>query len=58
VSYGGCKDGTAVVLYVIDGGGHTWPGAAIDVQRLGVTTHEISATDLIWDFFVQQGNLR
>jgi polyhydroxybutyrate depolymerase len=57
ISYGNCKDGTAVVLYVIDGGGHTWPGA-IDVPRLGETTHEISATDLIWDFFVEQGNLR
>lgn len=57
VSYGNCKGGTAVVLYVIDGGGHTWPGA-IDVPRLGATTHEISATDLIWDFFVEQGNLR
>jgi polyhydroxybutyrate depolymerase len=58
VTYGNCKEGTAVVLYVIDGGGHTWPGAIVDVQRLGATTHEISATDLIWDFFVEQGNLR
>jgi polyhydroxybutyrate depolymerase len=58
VSYGGCKDGTSVVLYAIDGGGHTWPGAIVDVARLGATTHEISATDLIWQFFVQQGNLR
>jgi polyhydroxybutyrate depolymerase len=42
------------VLYVIDGGGHTWPGS-IDVARLGATTHEIYATDEIWDFFQAQG---
>ena len=46
--YDGCV--ADVRLYTVDGGGHTWPGA-IDVSRLGATTHEISATDLIWDFF-------
>lgn len=50
IAYGGCEAGAAVVLYVIDGGGHTWPGAS-DVPRLGATTHEINATDLIWQFF-------
>jgi len=49
-AYGGCSGGVAVRLYVIEGGGHTWPGAAIDVP-LGTTTHEIDATDLIWQFF-------
>jgi polyhydroxybutyrate depolymerase len=39
-----------VELHVVEGGGHTWPGAA-DVPRLGTTTHEINATDLIWEFF-------
>jgi hypothetical protein len=28
------------------------------VPRLGVTTHEMSATDEIWRFFVVQGDLR
>jgi len=46
-----CEEGAAVELYVVEGGGHTWPGAAIDVPVLGETTHEISATDLIWAFF-------
>jgi len=50
VSYQGCKDGATVALYIIDGGGHTWPGAAFDAPY-GVTNREISATDLLWDFF-------
>jgi poly(3-hydroxybutyrate) depolymerase len=37
------------MLYVIEGGGHTWPGAR-DVPRLGKTTHSIDAKSLIWDF--------
>lgn len=49
-SYGGC--GTApVVLYVVDGGGHTWPGAEDDAGGAGPTTHEINASELIWEFF-------
>lgn len=48
--YEGCAAGAAVELYVVAGGGHTWSGAT-DVARLGATTHEISATDLIWKFF-------
>jgi polyhydroxybutyrate depolymerase len=40
-----------VVLYRIEGGGHTWPGAAIDLPRLGPTTKQISATAEMWKFF-------
>jgi polyhydroxybutyrate depolymerase len=57
IAYSRCKNETAVVLFVVEGGGHTWPGA-IDVLRLGATTHEVNATDQIWEFFVAQGNLR
>lgn len=42
VRYTGCDRGTSVELYVVEGGGHTWPGAA---------PGEISATDLMWEFF-------
>ena len=41
-----------------EGGGHTWPGSTFVRQRppetkalIGLTTHEISATDLMWEFF-------
>lgn len=53
-AYGGCRGGVTVELYVVDGGGHTWPGARADVTLLGATTHEISGTDLIWQFFASQ----
>ena len=43
--------GADVVFYVIDGGGHTWPGAKDDAGGAGPTTHEISASELIWQFF-------
>lgn len=40
VRYEECDQGATVELYVIEGGGHTWPA-----------TPEISATDLMWEFF-------
>jgi polyhydroxybutyrate depolymerase len=49
--YGG-KDGVEVVLYTVNGGGHAWPGG--QAYLLGTEpTREISATDLMWEFFVR-----
>jgi len=53
LSWNGCK--APVVLYRIDGGGHTWPGAIVDISRLGLTTHQIKATDTMWKLFTQYG---
>jgi polyhydroxybutyrate depolymerase len=39
-----------VEWYLIEGGGHTWPGA-VPREPLGHTTEEISASELIWEFF-------
>jgi polyhydroxybutyrate depolymerase len=51
VSYRGCKANADVVLYVIEGGGHTWPGSTATWDpALGVVTSEISASALLWDF--------
>lgn len=36
--------------YLVEGGGHTWPGA-IEIPGLGHTTTDISASDLIWEHF-------
>lgn len=47
----GCDDGARLESYVIDGGGHTWPGAAVDIPPLGATTRSVSATEVISDFF-------
>ena len=59
--YPGCANGATTLLYAVqdgdgpgpltEGGGHTWPDAALDISSLGLTTHQISATNLMWDFF-------
>ena len=53
VRYQDCDEGATVELYAIDGGGHQWPGARFElpVPNFGTATHEISANDLMWDFF-------
>ena len=53
LSWNGCK--APVVMYSIVGGGHTWPGSVIDVTRLGLTTHQVSATNQMWKFFSAYG---
>lgn len=47
----GCKDGGDVVFFMVQGGGHTWPGSAVKVDRLGLTTDQVDASSTIWDFF-------
>jgi polyhydroxybutyrate depolymerase len=49
--YAANKGGAEVVLYVIDGGGHTWPGRQPPNRFIGRATEQISANDLIWQFF-------
>lgn len=50
-TYGPGKAGAEVILYIINGGGHTWPGRKWPVPWLGKTTKDISASDLMWEFF-------
>lgn len=45
--------GAEVILYVVEGGGHIWPGRPIPGPFLGPTTYNIAANDIIWDFFKQ-----
>ena len=50
-----CPAGAEVVLYRIDGGGHTWPGSEFSKSIesiVGPTTSSISANDIIWKFFM------
>jgi polyhydroxybutyrate depolymerase len=49
--YGPGKDGAEVVLFIIEGGGHTWPGMPPPVSWIGASTMNISANDLMWEFF-------
>ncbi len=47
----GGRGGSEVVLFLIDGGGHTWPGRETRLRYLGPSTKDISANDLMWEFF-------
>lgn len=44
-------NGAEVQLITIHGGGHTWPGREPPVPFIGRSTQDISANDVIWEFF-------
>lgn len=49
----GCDEGADVVYYLINGGGHTWPGAEgqMPAEFFGPTNLDFNASDTIWEFF-------
>lgn len=50
--YGNCRANGEVLHYKLASAGHTWPGTAVGSVALERERYdEISATDLIWDFF-------
>lgn len=50
--YTTCADNADVVLYSIDGGGHSWPGGKPMPEWIaGPTNGSIDATRLMWTFF-------
>ena len=51
--YGGREGGAEVVLYAIEGGGHTWPGGEqyLPESIIGRTSREFNASEVIWQFF-------
>jgi polyhydroxybutyrate depolymerase len=53
IRYRTCADGSQFWFYKVIGGGHTWPGGALDLGILGFgnTNHDIDASQEIWDFF-------
>jgi polyhydroxybutyrate depolymerase len=50
VQYTNCNQGAEVILYTIEGGGHTWPGG-VPIPIVGKTTEAIDATEEMWRFF-------
>ena len=51
-TYTNCADDASVVLYTVQGGGHTWPGGKpLPEWFVGRTTRSINATALMWEFF-------
>jgi polyhydroxybutyrate depolymerase len=52
IEYTHCVNDAAVVLYRIEGGGHTWPGAtAMPEWFVGRTSNGVDATAVMWQFF-------
>ena len=51
----GGKNGTEVVVYKIEGGGHTWPGGTqyLPERIIGRVCRDIVAPKVIWEFFVK-----
>jgi polyhydroxybutyrate depolymerase len=53
ITYTGCE--APVAAYVVEGGGHTWPGAPVEPNAMTrITTRDFSASQVIWDFFAAQ----
>jgi polyhydroxybutyrate depolymerase len=52
-SYAQGVDATEVMLYRIEGGGHTWPGGRqyLPVRLIGRLCRDVNATEVIWQFF-------
>jgi polyhydroxybutyrate depolymerase len=52
-SYDSCKDNGEVVLFRIDGGGHTWPSGSqyLPEGMIGRVSYDIDASDEIFSFF-------
>ncbi len=55
--FSGCSGGAKLSFYVINGGGHTWPGSAnpLPASAFGRTTQDIVASQEIIQFFDSVG---
>ncbi len=53
-AYEDCQGGAEVVLYAVEGGGHTWPGGRqyLPEPIVGRTSRDADANQLIWAFFM------
>src|SRR5262249_29975218 len=50
-TYSGGRGGSSVAIYTIKGGGHSWPGGKRAWPGADAPSQEMSATDVIWQFF-------
>jgi polyhydroxybutyrate depolymerase len=48
-----CREGSQVVFYVVEGGGHTWPGGVQYLPKglIGPTSRQLDASRTLWEFF-------
>ncbi len=51
--YAPCHAGSEVILFAIEGGGHTWPSGQqyLPEAIVGKTSRDIDANQVLWDFF-------
>ena len=54
IQFTNCISNSDVVLYTVEGGGHSWPGGG-SLPRIivGSTNRDIDATEVMWGFFCQ-----
>lgn len=50
-AYTNCDNGGDVILYVIGGGGHVWPGDNPSTALFDTASRQIDATATMWQFF-------
>jgi polyhydroxybutyrate depolymerase len=52
-AFRGCKGGAEVIVYTVEGGGHTWPGGKPRGPEsiLGKTSGNMDASEVLWQFF-------
>ncbi len=54
-----CDGGADVLFYLINGGGHTWPGeTSMAAESFGPTNMDFRASEAIWSFFESHGRDR
>ncbi len=51
--YSDCDAGTRIILYTVEGGGHTWPGGSqyAPESLIGRVSQDMHAGEVIWRFF-------
>jgi polyhydroxybutyrate depolymerase len=54
-AYRNCTDGAVVDYYLVEGGGHTWPGGLqyLPPRMIGKTSQDMNASNVLWAFFKQ-----
>jgi len=55
-AYSDCDDGVQVLLYTVQGGGHSWPGGSQYLPRsvIGRVSRDLHANEAIWEFFAER----
>jgi len=56
--YGSCKENAEVIMFIVEGGGHTWPGGwqYFPERIIGKTTANMDASEEIMTFFKRHQN--